>query len=344
MKNIRSFASDNNSGVHPKILEAITRANVGHCVAYGDDPFTQEAIQKFKNVFGSHVEVFFVFNGTGANVLALSSLLKPFQAVICSQLAHIHVDECGAPEKLTQSKLLTVPAPDGKLTASQIQSKLVGIGDQHHVQPKVISISQSTELGTVYTLDELRAITTFAHSHGLLVHMDGARIANAAASLNVSLKQMTCDVGIDVLCFGGTKNGILGGEAVVFFNPEHASDFKFIRKQNAQLSSKMRFIAAQFSELLTDELWFKNASHSNHMARLLEKELKNIPSVKITQKVDANGVFAKIPPELAKELKKHYFFYTWDEAESVVRWMTSFDTTEEDVHGFVKVLRVLCSM
>lgn len=340
---MRSFASDNNSGVHPRILEAIARANTDHCVAYGDDLHTELAEKKFREIFGQDASVFFVFNGTGANITALSALARPFQAVLCSEHAHIHLDECGAPERFAGTKLIPVPAPQGKLTLDAIRACISGVGNQHHVQPKVISLTQVSELGTVYTVSELREIVNFAHGAGLLVHMDGARLSNAAASLDVSLRQITTDVGIDALSFGGTKNGLLGAEAVVLFRPELAKDFKFIRKQGAQLSSKTRFLSAQFNELLTDDLWKKNATHANQMARLLETEVRKIDSVEVVYPVQANAVFAKLKPLAIAELKKGFFFYTWNEKESVgrpiVRWMTSFDTTEEDVLSFSQALK-----
>lgn len=340
---MRSFASDNNSGIHPRILDAIARANTDHCVAYGDDPHTESAEKKFREVFGQDTSVFFVFNGTGANITALSALARPYQAVLCSEHAHIHLDECGAPERFAGTKLIPVSAPQGKLTVDAVRACISGVGNQHHVQPKVISLTQVTELGTVYTIPELREIVNFAHQAGLLVHMDGARLSNAAASLDVNLRQITADVGIDALSFGGTKNGLLGAEAVVLFRPELAQDFKFIRKQGAQLSSKTRFLSAQFSELLSDELWKKNASHANRMARLLEAEVRKAPSVEIVYPVQANAVFAKLNPLAIAELKKTFFFYTWNEKESVVRWMTSFDTTEDDVQSFAKALRLTSS-
>lgn len=337
----RGFASDNNAGIHPTILDAIARANAGHAVAYGGDPWTDRAVAAFREHFGGQVEVHFVFNGTGANVLGLSALTRPYHAVICAQTAHINVDECGAPEKLTGCKLVDVPTPDGKLTPQLVQEQIHGLGDQHHVQPRVVSISQSTELGTLYTPDELRALADVAHRNGLYLHMDGARIANAAAALNVSLKALTVDCGVDVLSFGGTKNGLMVGEAVVVFDPRLAVEFKFLRKQGMQLASKMRFIAAQFEALLTDDLWLKNARHSNAMAQLLAKEVATVPKVRITRPTQANAVFASLPAEHIPALQEHAFFYVWDPAVPEVRWMASFDTTEEDIRDFVARLREL---
>ncbi|HET7208929.1 MAG TPA: beta-eliminating lyase-related protein, partial [Terriglobales bacterium] len=268
MKPLRSFASDNNASVHPDVLKAIASANQGHVVGYGDDPYTASAIGKFKEHFGPDIAVFFVFNGTAANVLGLKALTRSYNAVICTESAHIHTDECGAPEKFTGCKLLVLPAPQGKLTVDMAKSVYHGIGDQHHIQPKVIALTQATETGTVYKPEEMKALTRFAHERNMYVQLDGARLANAAASLGLSLRQATRDLGIDVLSFGGTKNGAMGGEAVVFFNPKLAEDFVFFRKQGMQLASKMRYIAVQFETLLTNDLWLKNAQHANRMAKL----------------------------------------------------------------------------
>jgi threonine aldolase len=334
----RSFASDNNAGVHPGVLEAIARANHGHVVAYGDDAYTRSAIKKFEEHFGPDIAVFFTFNGTGANVLSLQSLTRPFHSILCSAFAHIYVDECGAPEKLTGCKLIPLAHHDGKITLNSVREAYHGIGDQHHSQPRVISITQATEMGTVYKPGEIQALAQFAHEHDMFLHVDGARIANAAVSLGQNLQQATRDLGVDVLSFGGTKNGILGGEAVVFFRRELSHDFLYLRKQSMQLASKMRFIAAQFEALLTGDLWRKSAEHANRMARLLEKEVSRIPQVKIVWKVEANGVFAQIPKHAIEKIRQQYFFYTWMEEESIVRWMCSFDTTEEDVRSFAEVV------
>ena len=334
----RSFASDNNAGVHPEVLEALARVNQGHVVAYGDDPYTRSAIEKFHEHFGSDIDVFFTFNGTGANVLGLQSLTRPYHAVLCSEYAHIYTDECGAPEKHTGCKLIPLPHHDGKITLHDVRHAYHGIGDQHHVQVRVVSITQSTEMGTVYRPHEVRALGEFAHERDMFLHMDGARIANAAASLGQNLRHATRDLGVDVLSFGGTKNGIIGGEAVVFFNRKFSEDFLYLRKQSMQLASKMRFIAAQFEVLLTNELWRRSAEHANRMARLLEKELARIPEVKVVWEVEANGVFAQIPRHAIEKIRQQYFFYTWMEEESVVRWMCSFDTTEEDVREFAKIV------
>jgi threonine aldolase len=337
-KPTRSFASDNNAGVHPEVLEAIARANQGHVVAYGDDPFTRSAIAKFEEHFGAGIDVFFTFNGTGANVLGLQALNRPYHAVLCSDYAHIYSDECGAPEKHTGCKLIPLPHQDGKITLESVRHAYHGIGDQHHVQARIISITQSTEMGTVYRPEEIQALARFAREHEMFLHMDGARIANAAASLGQTLRQATRDLGVDVLSFGGTKNGMMGGEAVVFFDRKLSADFLYLRKQGMQLASKMRFIAAQFEALLTNGLWQRSAEHSNRMARQLEAELRRIPQVRVVWKVDANGVFAQIPRPAVQKIKDRYFFYMWIEEECIVRWMCSFDTTEEDVKEFAKVV------
>lgn len=335
---IRSFASDNNAGVHPEVIEAIARVNQGHVIAYGDDRYTRSATAKFEEHFGPGIDVFFTFNGTGANVLGLQAINRPYHAVLCSDYAHIYTDECGAPEKHTGCKLIPLPHQDGKITVDLVRHAYHGIGDQHHVQARVISITQSTEMGTVYTPEEIQALAGFAHEHEMFLHMDGARIANAAASLGQTLRQATRDLDVDVLSFGGTKNGIMGGEAVVFFNRALSPDFLYLRKQGMQLASKMRFIAAQFEALLTDDLWRRSAQRANAMARVLEAEVRKIPQVRIVWKVEANGVFAKIPGHAIAKIKAHYFFYPWIEEENIVRWMCSFDTTEQDVKDFVKVV------
>jgi threonine aldolase len=335
MKPSRSFASDNNAMVHPEVLEAIVRANQGHVVGYGDDPFTESAVRKFREHFGDDVEVFFVFNGTAANVLSLDALTRPYHAVLCSEKSHIYTDECGAPEKLTGCKLIPLATPLGKVTVETVAREYHGIGDQHHVQPRVISITQSTEMGTVYQRSEVEALAKFAHERDMFVHMDGARISNAAVSQGLTLRQATRDLGVDILSFGGTKNGLMGVEAVVFFHPELARDFLFIRKQGMHLASKMRFLSVQMEALLTNDLWRRNAEHSNRMAKRLEAELKKIAQVKIFYPVEANGVFAQIPQPAIKRIQERYFFYPWIEEESVVRWMCSFDTTEEDISQFV---------
>ena len=336
MKPARSFASDNNAGIHPEVLKAIAAANQGHAVGYGDDPYTESAVSKFKQHFGTDIDVFIVFNGTAANCLSLKALTDSYHAVISTAAAHIYTDECGAPEKFTGCKLIPIPSPDWKLTVAAVERAYHGIGDQHHVQPRVISITQATEMGTVYRPEEIKALARFTHKRAMFLHMDGARIANAAASLGLTLRQATRDLGVDVLSFGGTKNGLMGAEAVVFFDKKLGHDFQYLRKQGMQLASKMRFISAQLDCLLSNDLWLKNARHANRMAQLLQRGLSDIPAVKIVYDVEANGVFAKVPAHAIARLQKRYFFYVWNEEESVVRWMCSFDTTEEDVKRFVK--------
>lgn len=339
MKPSRSFASDNNAGVHPKVMEAIASANDGHVIAYGDDPYTARAVKKFREQLGKDAEVFFVFGGTGANVLGLKAATQSHHAIICAETAHINVDECGAPEKFTGCKLLPIATPDGKIRVEEIKPLLHEVCFEHHVQPRVISVSQATEMGTVYTPRELQSLSNFAHDNGMLLHVDGARIANAAAGLKLKLKAITKDAGVDILSFGGAKSGMMYGEAVVFFDKSLAKDFKYTRKQGTHLPSKMRFISAQFEALLTNELWRENAEHANRMAQLLANELRKIPPIKITQKVEANGVFAVVPGKYVPLLQKKYFFYVWNEETSEVRFMTSFDTTEDDIRDFVALLK-----
>ncbi len=341
MTNVRGFASDNNSGVHSDIMDAMLHVNRGHAVGYGDDEYTAEAIKKIKDILGSEVEVLFVYNGTGANVIAIQALARPFNSVICSNLSHINMDECGAPEKQSGCKLLPVNISDAKLTVDLIKQYMHGFGFEHHSQPGMVSITQATEMGTVYSIAEIKEIADYVHEQGLYLHMDGARISNAAVSLGCTLKEMTFDAGVDVLSFGGTKNGMMFGEAVVFANAGLAQNVKYIRKQTTQLHSKMRYIGAQFSTLLTDDLWKRNALHANKMAGLLAEKISEIPEIRITQKVQANGVFCIVPEKLIKPLQQEFFFYVWDEKQNEVRWMTSFDTTEEDIENFVYAIKKL---
>lgn len=338
-KQFRSFASDNNSGVHPRIMDAIMQANVGHAIGYGDDDYTKKAISLIKQHFGPSSEPFFVFNGTGANVTGLMAATRSYNAIICAETAHIMVDECGAPDKFTGCKLLSLPTKNGKLTPELVKHHLHGFGFEHHSQPKVISISQTTELGTLYTPEEIRALSNLAHEYGMLLHMDGARLSNAAAALGLPFKAFTTDCGVDFVSFGGTKNGMMYGEAVVILNPTIGGDFKYIRKQGMQLASKMRYISAQFIAYLENNFYLETATHANNMAKLLELKLKEIPQVSITQPVDANGIFAIIPHQAIAELQQEYFFYVWDDSRSEVRWMTSFDTTETDIDGFIEKLK-----
>ncbi len=338
VKNKRGFASDNNSGVHPEIMKAIIDANEGHTIAYGDDIYTERAKAKLYEHFGNDIDIYFVFIGTAANVLGLNAATRSWNSVICAETSHINEDECGAPEKFNGFKLLSAETPDGKLTVDLIQKHMKGFDFEHHSQPKIISITQATELGTVYSTDEIKELADYAHQNKMYLHMDGARIANAAVALKMEFKEFTKDVGVDILSFGGTKNGMMYGEAILFLNKELGQDFKYVRKQGMQLASKMRFISVQFEKYLSDNLWYKNAKHANDMAQLLASKIKDIPQIQITQKVEANGIFAIVPKEIIPELKKEYFFYDWDESRSEVRWMTSFDTQEEDINNFVELI------
>lgn len=337
---MKSFASDNYSGIHPEIFDAIQRANSDHQISYGDDFYTSEANQIFENLLGN-VTVLYTFNGTGANVTCLKCAALPFQAVICTEHAHILADECGAPTQSIGCSLLPVKTPDGKLTPELVMPLLSRIGNVHNTQPKVISISQSTELGTVYSLEELRNLCDFAHEHNMYVHLDGARISNAVAALGVSLKEATVDCGIDIMSFGGTKNGLMVGEAVLIFNEDLKVNAPYYQKQSAQLFSKNRFVAAQFSALLSNDLWLRMARHSNQMAKLLESRVAGLPGVQITRSVDANAVFVIIPLHAIEPLRARYPFYEWDAETHEQRWMCSFDTTEDDISQFVQTLKDL---
>jgi len=338
-KIVKGFASDNNSGIHPEIVKAINEVNAGHVIAYGDDPYTASAIKVIKKHFGKDTDIYLVFNGTGANVLSFKTLTHSFNSIICAETAHINVDECGAPEKFTGCKLISIPTDNGKITVEQIERHMYGIGFEHHSQPKIISITQVTEVGTVYSIEELKKLSDYAHRNDLYLHMDGARLCNAAASLGTGLYDISGGAGVDVLSFGITKNGAMMGESVIFFNKKLTSEFKYYRKQSMQLGSKMRYISAQFEAMLSGDLWLRNAEHANRMAKLLEEKVKEIPKIQITQNVDANGVFAIIPKYSIIPLQKEYFFYIWDENRSEVRWMTSFDTTEEDIENFTAVMK-----
>jgi threonine aldolase len=337
----RGFASDNNSGIHPEIIDAIDEANKFHAVGYGDDRWTNKAEKLLEKEFGDDIDIYFVFNGTGANILALKSVTHSFNSIICAETSHIQVDECGSPEKFTGCKLIPISTNNGKLSVKEVKKHLTGFGFEHHAQPGVISITQATELGTVYTEEEIKELAELAHSNGMYLHMDGARISNAAVALNKTFKQITRDAGVDILSFGGTKNGMMMGEVVIFFNSNLSEFSKYYRKQAAQLCSKMRFISAQFIPYLENKLWKINASHANNMAKLLESEIQKIDGIEITQDVDANGVFAIIPRKIIPLLQSEYFFYEWDENRNEVRWMTSFDTTEEDVIDFTRLVAKL---
>ena len=380
----RGFGSDNHSGFSPEVLEALSRANSEHALAYGDDEVTRRLEGLIRDTFGETARIYLVFNGTGANVLSIDAMCRSHEAVVCAETAHINVDECGAPQRVVGCRLLTVETPDGKLTPELAKSRLHGFGFEHHSQPKAISISQATELGTLYSLDEIRALAELAHGHGMYLHMDGARLANAAVALGCTFKEMTTDCGVDAVSFGGTKNGLLMGESCVLLNPALDVDMKYRRKQMTQLASKMRFMAAQMECYLVESgkwkvescatqdggdwcsaqcyvgesgkwkvescatqdgggrcsaLWYRNAEHSNRMAQVLRREVEGIEGVKIMYPVQVNSVFAQLPREVWKRLQERYFFYDWDEEQDVVRWMCSFDTTEEDIHEFVNALK-----
>ncbi len=336
---VRGFASDNYSGVHPEVLAALAAANEGHQVSYGEDEYTARLHQLMEEHFGAGIECFPVFNGTGANVLALQSLLPRWGAVICAATAHINMDENGAPERVGGIKLLQVPTSDGKLTPELIDREAWGWGDEHRAQPLAVSITQTTELGTCYTPEEVRAIAEHVHAKGMTLHMDGARLANAAAHLGVPLRAFTRDAGVDILSFGGTKNGLLFGEVVVSLNPAASSGLIYLRKMNMQLASKMRFMSAQFIALLDGDLWLRSASHANAMAARLRAGVEAIPGVELSQKTESNGVFAILPAGVADRLRTAFRFYDWNEATGEVRWMCSFDTTEDDVDSFLAAIR-----
>jgi threonine aldolase len=340
----RGFASDNYAGIHPEILVAIAAANGGHQISYGEDEYTERLQHVFAEHFGDGVQAYPVFNGTGANVVGLQSMMPRWGAVVCASTAHIHTDEGGAPERVAGLKLLTVDTPDGKLTPQLIDKQAWGWGDEHRAQPLVVSITQTTEVGTCYTVDEVRAIADHAHSLGMKLHMDGARVANAAATLDAPLRALTTDAGVDVLSFGGTKNGLLFGEAILVLNPDAATGLPYLRKLNMQLASKMRFVSAQLIALLTDGLWLRSAQHANAMATRLRSALEaSVASGAITglgfsQATQANGVFATLPAGVADRLRESFRFYDWDSARSEVRWMCSWDTTEDDIDAFVAAI------
>jgi threonine aldolase len=329
----KSFGSDNHAGTHPAVLRAIAEANSGDAVAYGADPWTERAASELKAAFGAEGEVYLVLNGSGANVLGLGLLLGRHEAVICAESAHINTDECGATERILGAKLLTIPAPDGKITPELIATRLAGRGDEHFAQPAVVAITQSTEVGTCYSLAELRKIHEFCAANGLRVYMDGARLANSAAYLGCTLADLAEHA--DVLSFGGTKNGAMGAEAVIVMHPDDTAAAPYLRKQHMQLSSKMRYLAAQFIALLDDNLWLRNATHANMMASRLAAGLAKIPTVEVVYPVESDAVFARLDPRYIAELRQRWIFHVWDKGTSVVRWMTAFDTQESDVNSFL---------
>jgi threonine aldolase len=335
----RGFASDNNAGVHPDVIKEILAINTGHAIGYGSDIYTDEAKSLFKKYLGESAEIFFVFNGTAANVLGLSSVTRSWNSILTVSSAHIEQDECGAPEKFTGGKVLTVETTDGKITVDMLEKHMHGFDFEHHSQPKVISITQATEMGTVYSVDEIKHISGFAHKYNMLLHMDGARLANAAVTLNLPFRTFTTDAGVDVLSFGGTKNGMMFGEAVCFLKPGLSENFKYIRKQGMQLASKMRFISAQYIAYFKNDLWKKCASNSNSMAKLLYENVKDIKGLRVTQPVQSNGIFIIMPQNIAEKVMKEYFFYPWNEKNSEYRLMTSWDTTVEDIENFVKLVK-----
>ncbi len=337
----RGFGSDNHAPVHPQILQFLTTANDGHQPSYGTDTWTLQAAEKFRLHFGQQAEIFFVFNGTACNVTALRTLVRPYQAILCSDVSHLQNDECGAPEFFLGSKLITVPTRNGKIQIEDLDKAFVRRGDQHHSQIQALSLTQPTELGTVYSTQEMHDLVAWAHSKKLYVHLDGARLSNAAFFLDKSFKEITTDLGIDIVSFGGTKNGLMMGEAVVILNPQLAKDFQYIRKQSGQLPSKSRYIAAQFLGYFQNDLWRSIAQHGCEMAQLLHEGVLSIPDVQVTQTPQSNAVFARIPQTWIKKLRQDYFFYVWDENNFECRWMISWDTQPEDIHGFVKKLKEL---
>jgi threonine aldolase len=333
------FGSDNHSGVHPDILSALQNVNHGYVVAYGHDEYTTLAINKLKEIFGKDSAVFFVYNGTAANILGLRSVTDSFHSIFCAESAHLTVHECCGPENYIGTKLVNIQTPDGKLTVDVIDPYMIGVDDPHMAQPHVVSITQATERGTVYLPKEIQKLADFAHAHKMLLHMDGARLCNAAAFLKTGLHEISGEAGVDVLSFGGTKNGMMYGEAVVFFDKNHAKNFEFIRKQGMQLTSKMRYISAQFSAFLSNDLWLKNASHANEMAQLLAEQLQTISGLQITQTVEANMVYAIIPNHCITKLQKQYYFHRFNERTCEVRLMCSFTTRPEDVLSFAHAIR-----
>lgn len=335
---VRGFASDNYSGIHPEVLTAIAAANEGHQVSYGQDEYTGHLQELFGRHFGPQAQAYPVFNGTGANVVALQAVTDRWASVVCTTNAHIHVDECGAPEKVGGLKLYAVPTDDGKLTPELVEREARGFDDEHRAQPQVVSLTESTEVGTAYSPGEIRALSECAHSYGMRVHMDGSRLSNAAASLGVGLAALTTEAGVDIVSFGGTKNGLMIGEVVVVLNPEVAKGMQYVRKSAMQLGSKMRFISVQFEALLSGDLWLRNASHANDMATRLAVAVREIPGVRVTQAVQANSVFAVLPAEVTARLQERFHFYTWDASTGEVRLMCSFDTTEDDVDEFAAAI------
>ncbi len=336
---MRSFASDNYAPAHPEVLAALAAVNQGHQRAYGADEITAQLELRFQELFGPQTKSFLVWNGTGANVLALYSILQPWEAVICSKWSHINVDEGGAPERIIGAKLIDLPSPDAKLTLDQIAAAFIRVGDEHYAQPRIVSITQSTEYGTLYTAAEIKAIADVAHSHNAYLHLDGARLSNAAVALGKTFKEFTTDVGVDIVSFGGTKNGLINGEAVLFLNPTLGDQVKHLRKSLMQLNSKMRYTAVQLLTLLSDDLWHRSATQANAMAALLASEVSKIPGITLTQKVQVNAVFATVPQSVIDQVPQQFPFYVWNEHTNEVRWMCAWDTSEQDVMDFVAAIK-----
>ncbi len=336
---MKSFASDNNSSVHPLVMQVLVQANEGHALGYGDDSWTTRATELVKNQFSRPCEPLFVFNGTGSNTMALQLMTRPYHIIFCAETGHIAVDECGAPGKGTGCFIRTISTTDGKLTPALLEPYMTNFGVEHHSQPGAVYISQCTELGTIYKPHEIKELCDYAHRHGLMVHMDGARISNAAAALGVSIDEVSGSCGIDTLTLGGTKNGLMGAECVVIFNPQLVKESRYARKQSCQLASKMRYISAQFLPFLTQHLWRDCANHANKMAAKLHEALSQMPDVTFTQPVESNQLFLTMPIEKSRKLHDKYYFYYWNEAIGELRLVTSWDTTEEDVCQFIEYLR-----
>ena len=341
---MRSFGSDNNSGVHPRIMDAIIESNTNHAIGYGDDNWTRLAKQSVQKAFeNDNITPYFVLNGTGANVVALQACVSSFHSIICATTAHIAVDECGAPTKLTGCMLKEIPTSDGKLTPELVSTQLHGFGVAHNSQPKVIAITQATELGTLYTPDEIKALADIAHENDMYLFMDGTRLSNACASANLTLKEMTEDCGVDILTFGGTKNGLMIGEAVIALRPELEKNLQFYRKQTTQLYSKMRYISSQFIPYMNENIWLENAQKSNGAAQLLAKKMSEFECIELTQKVESNIILFTIPKEISDKMQEHYFFYNTNEATNEMRLVCSWDTTKEDINAFISHLNTLTS-
>ncbi len=338
---MKMFISDNASGVHSDVMKAVLDCNIDHEKPYGNDRYTEEAVAKFKTIFGQAIDLAFVLTGTGANVIGLSGLLRPYECVVCAGTGHVNMDECGAFERFSGSKLELVTGLKGKLTPEHIEPCLSVMGNEHHSQPKVVSISQVTEMGTVYTVEEIKELSNFCHDNGLLLHMDGARLANAAVALGLGFKEITKDAGVDLLSFGGTKNGMMMGEAIVSFNPAITSHLKFVRKQGMHLASKMRYISAQFIAYLDENVWLKNAEHANRMTAILTDCMAGLSKVHLVAEPQANMIFAEIPKSWNETLIEEYPYYVLDPEKNLIRLVTSFDTSEEDVNGFISLIKSL---